>query len=219
MEHPTTLVVAIGRQVASGGAELGERLAKRLGLAYIDRQIVQQAAEHLGVSEADLRARNERVIGFWERLAGVLSLGIPESGFADFRRIPEVADTALFKVEAQIIQDLVASRDSVLIGHAGFHCLRHWPGLFSVYVHADRAYRIGRMASRYNVTDPAAAAALIDRTDREREEFIRRMAGVSWSDARNYDLCVNMSRLGLDQAEELVLRCIEQRRGSLARGS
>jgi cytidylate kinase len=215
MENPTRIVVAIGRQIASGGAELGERLAKRLGFAYIDSQIVQQAAQQLGVNEADLRARNERVIGFWERIAGVLSLGIPESGFADFRRIPEVADAALFGVEAQVIHDLAAARDSVLIGHAGFHCLRHLPGIVRVFVHADREFRVARMASRYNITDPADARAMIDRTDKEREEFIRRMAGVAWTDARNYDLCINMSRVGMELAEELVLRQIEQQKKAM----
>ncbi|MDB5172383.1 MAG: cytidylate kinase [Phycisphaerales bacterium] len=212
---PSNIVVAIGRQIGSGGTELGERLARRLGFAYLDRQVIQEAARCLGVSEEDILDRAERASTFWERLGHILSIGIPESVYADARRVPEITDAALFGVSAQVIGDLVAKRDTVLIGHAGFHCLRAWPGLVSVYTHASREFRIGRMATRYNITNPAEARAVIDRTDREREQFVRQTAGVLWTDARNYDLCVDMSRVTFEKAEEMVIGLIELRRRAL----
>ncbi|MDB5334235.1 MAG: putative cytidylate kinase [Phycisphaerales bacterium] len=213
---PPTIVLAIGRQIGSGGAELGERLARRLNFAYIDRQIMQEAARCLGVDEAHLLHRAERTTGFWEKLGHILSMGIPESVYTDALRVPEVTDVALFGVSMQVIRELVSNRDTVLIGHAGFHCLRGWPGLVSVFTHAPREFRVRRMAMRYHITDPAEARAVIDRTDAERERFIRQMAGVSWTDARNYDLCLDMSRVTFDMAEQMVVNLIEQRIGILA---
>jgi CMP/dCMP kinase len=216
MVSSSTIVVAIGRQIGSGGTELGERLARRLGFAYVDRQVIQEAARCLGVSEEDLLHRAERATGFWERFGRILAIGIPESVYADARRVPEITDTALFGVSMQVIRDLVANRDTVLIGHAGFHCLRGWPGVVTIYTHASRDFRIRRMAERYKITDPAEARAVIDRTDRERDQFIRHIAGVSWTDARNYDLCVDMSRVTFEMAEEMAVNLVEQRRRMLA---
>ena len=56
--------ITIARQLASGGSDLGRRIACRLGFLYLDREILQNAAEELGMSEEELSAREERIQAF-----------------------------------------------------------------------------------------------------------------------------------------------------------
>jgi hypothetical protein len=53
-------------------------------------------------------------------------------------------------------------------------------------------------------------------SDRNREEFLSTMAGIDWTDARNYHLCLNMGIISLSDAEEMIIRLVERRRGGSA---
>jgi cytidylate kinase len=202
--------ITIGRQIGSGGGELGRRLADRLGAVFVDRQVMERTAERLGCTVAELASRREKVMPFWERFMQSLAIGTPEVVYTDARRIPELTDEALFATQVEAIRELVAGRSTVLIGFAGFHLLREVPGVVRVFVHADQAFRLARMKSVYGIADPAQAAAAIERTDKQREQFTAKIAGVGWTDLRNYDLTLNMSHLSFDAAEAMVMRFIEE---------
>jgi hypothetical protein len=64
----------------------------------------------------------------------------------------------------------------------------------------------------YELPTDAEAHAMIDRVDQERGRFLRAMCGCSMSDSRNYDLTINTATLGLDHAEEMVVRVVEAAR-------
>ncbi|HEX4123460.1 MAG TPA: cytidylate kinase-like family protein [Tepidisphaeraceae bacterium] len=206
--------ITIGRQIGSGGGELGHRLANRLGAVFIDRQVMQRTAARLGCSEAELTGRREKVMPFWQRFIHLLAIGAPEGVYTDARRIPELTDESLFAAQIEAIRELCTGCSTVLIGYAGFHLLRDIPGIVRIFVHADHAFRMARMKNVYGIIDETDAADAIERTDRQRERFIAKIAGVSWTDLRNYDLTLNMSHIGFDAAEETVMRFIEQRIGT-----
>ena len=48
MEH---MVICIGRQYGSGGREIGERLAQKLGINCYDKLLIKKAAEISGLNE------------------------------------------------------------------------------------------------------------------------------------------------------------------------
>ena len=77
------VVIAISRQLGSGGAYLGQRVAARLGLRYLDRGILRQAAEELHEQEGYLAAREERLTSFWEKLLRQFAAGVMHGSPAD----------------------------------------------------------------------------------------------------------------------------------------
>jgi cytidylate kinase len=77
--------------------------------------------------------------------------------------------------------------------------------LLKVFVHASQPFRIARMMNFYGAATKTEAEEMIDSTDRDRERFVERFAGVSWYDARNYHLSIDMSLLGFDMAEEIIV--------------
>ncbi len=64
----STVVITIARQLGSGGSYIGQLVARHLGYAYIDRQILQVAARELGVDEADIEGREEHLQTIWEKI-------------------------------------------------------------------------------------------------------------------------------------------------------
>ena len=60
-------IVAISREMGSGGYEIGAAVAKALGFEYVNRQILLEAAHAHGVSEATLVDVVERRPSLWER--------------------------------------------------------------------------------------------------------------------------------------------------------
>ena len=77
VRHATTVVITISRQLGSGGSFVAQQVAKRLGYAYIDRQILEQASKELGVEEAEIEGRRERLQSFWEKLLSGFTLATP----------------------------------------------------------------------------------------------------------------------------------------------
>jgi len=144
MENVKTTVVAISRQLGSGGSHIGRQVAGRLGFKYLDREILQQAAKYLGEEEDRLSPREERVSGFWENFLRTFSFSNPESGYVN--PCPTlVYDKDLIEVETNIIREVAGLHDAVIIGRGASLILSGHPGLVKVFVHAPREFRLKRV--------------------------------------------------------------------------
>ncbi len=204
MTVPLPIQITVSRQLGSGGSELGQRLACRLGFAFLDRQALQQAAQELGMSEDELAHREERIQNFWVRMMEAFSTGCFEYTLnAPPPRV--VTDDALVATERRVLWQLTAGGSCVIVGRCGFHLLAGRARLLKIFVHASRPFRIARMMKFYGAASKTKAEEMIDSTDRDRERYIERYAGVSWYDARNYHLSIDMSLLGFDMAEEIIV--------------
>lgn len=196
--------ITIDRQVGSGGAELGQRIAARLGFAYIDRQILQQAAQELGTSEEQLANRDERVQGFWVRMMASFSADSPEHLICS-PPFQIISDDALIEAEQKVMVRLARRGSCVIVGRCGFHLLAGVAPMLNVFVHATRPFRIGRMITHYAAADEEMAQKMIDEMDRTRERYVEKVARTSWYDVRNYHLSFDLSEIGYDAAEEIIV--------------
>ncbi len=212
MGRPTTTVVTISRQLASGGSYIGQTLAARLGLRYTDREILEQAADKAGVSAADLARAEERADGFWSFFLRTYGGGGPDAPYLP-PTVPVVYGDDLFELQSTIIRDVAGRFDAVVVGRCGFHVLADHPGLISVRVHADEVWRMRRAMDIYGIADEGAARDLIRRSDAQRARFVRTFTGRDWDDACVHHLCVDTSAVGLELATELVLELVSARLG------
>ncbi|HNX49333.1 MAG TPA: cytidylate kinase-like family protein [Thermoanaerobaculaceae bacterium] len=216
MTATSTTVLSISRQLGSGGSFVGRAVASRLGMRYVDREILQRAAADLGLGETDLAASEEKAAGFWDRLFLAFSGGAPDAAYLP-PAVPAVYETDLFGAESRVIRDIADRFDAIIVGRAGFHVLAGHPGLVSVRLHAPRPWRVRRVMEVYGIADEAKAALAVDNSDHTRAQFIRTFAGVTWNDACAFDLCLNTATVGLDQTVELVATLVSARRQQLAR--
>ncbi|HEY6008403.1 MAG TPA: cytidylate kinase-like family protein [Geobacteraceae bacterium] len=206
------VVLTISRQLGSGGAYLGRRLARRLGVRYLDREILRQAARELHEMEGDLAAREERLTGFWEKFFREMYISVPEAGYVP-PALPVASDEELFAVESDIIRKAAAAGGAVIVGRCAFHVLRGVPAVVNVFLHADEEFRCRRLMELYGIGDADVALRMLADSDRQRRRFVEAMTGVDWMDVRNYHLSIDTGFAGLAAAEELLFRLAETRRG------
>jgi CMP/dCMP kinase len=213
MNTPARVIVAISRQMGAGGAYVGQAVARRLGVRYVDREILQEAAKVLDRDTRELESLEEQVTSVWTRMAGVLSWGAPEAPYIP-PPIPVLYEDDLFTVEARIIREIAGREDAVFVGRAASWVLRDQPGLLSVFLHAPDAWRTERVLKTYNLADLAGARELVRRSDQQRSRFLQSLRGGPWVDPAHHHLCVDTSAVGLDDTVEIIVQLGSRRRAA-----
>lgn len=203
------VLITISRQIGSGGSYLGRRVANRLGFRYVDSDILKQATQYLGESEEDISFREERVSGFLEGLLKGFIYGSPEIAYMP-PSIRPVYDAELFNAEARIISGIADRHNAVIVGRAAFHVLKDRRGLASIFLHASEDFRLRRVREAYHISTRHEAQMLIRQSDSRRRRFIKTVAGVDWTDAKCYHLCINTGATGLAVAEDMVAKLAEK---------
>ena len=219
MDSTEHTVIAISRQMGSGGTYAGYLLAKELGFKYVDREILRQAAERLGTDESWLEQYDERSSGLVTNIVRGLSLGQAETFYVPPFRTP-VYDRDLFSLECRIMKDIARRYDAVIVGRGAFHALKDRPGQISVFIHAPIEFRTRRLMKVREITDARAAREMIEESDRKRTKFVRDVIGVNWTDARNFHLCIDASLIGIPKSVELIRSLVHEKTSShQSRGS
>jgi CMP/dCMP kinase len=207
MKMTKPFLITISRQLGSGGAYIGQQLAKKLNVFYANQEIICMAAQKLSVLEKDLVSRDEKICSFWQSLLQI-------SPFVQDAYVPPAimppGDHELFETEAGIIESIAKKHSAVIIGRCGFHVLREYPNHVSIFFHADFAFRSSRIQKLYNLSEETAGK-LIARKDKERALYCKTITGTEWADARNYDICMDTGRVDLDKTIELILQYLKSR--------
>lgn len=206
MKQTAPFVVTISRQLGSGGAYIGQQLARKLNIYYADRDIISKATELLSAVESDVESRDEKILSFWQSFLRLCELA-PDVYIPPTRRITPT-DLDVFKAEAEIIECIVKERSAVVMGRCGFHILREHPNRVSIFLHGDRAFRNARIRKLYDVSD-RDAGKMISQSDKERAVYVNTFTGKEWTDARNYDVSIDTGRLGVDKSVAFILKYLE----------
>lgn len=203
-----TTVVAISRQLGSGGSIVGKSVAQAFGWRYADREILHEAAGQLHADDAELAPFEERVETLWERLAPVFLFGVAS---VPAPLPPLITGPGLLGVERAIMKRLTARESAVIVGRGSTYVMRGHPGLITVFLHASEAVRSARLAARLEGSQRDRAVEMVRQSDRQRSEFNKSLSGLEWTDATQYDLCLDTSSTGLDTVADIVVALVRRR--------
>ncbi len=206
MKNDCLYVITISHQVGSGGAVLGQKLSERLGIPFIDREILKWVSEQLHLAEAELEHRQERLSSFWQSFAHTLELFDPAKSLSADRYIP--SDKELFQLESKYITRIAEKSSAIFLGRCGGYILRDHPRHLGVLVHAGLAARVQRLCELYKISE-GEAQKLIETNDRERSAYIHTFTRQDCLDPQLYDLSVNTTTIGMDRTVELVLKALD----------
>jgi len=197
----TNLVVTIGRKYGTGGREIGQKLAERLGIAFYDRELITRAAKKTGFDEKlfeqlDKRATNS----FLYSLTMFGTVGLNGMSLTD----------QLFLAQSNLIRELASEKPCVIVGRCADHVLRDFPNRFDFFIHGSLAARIKRIQTcgDYEIEGKTPEAAL-ERMDKQRSTYYNYYTGRSWGKCDHYDLCIDAGRLGVDPTVDLIARYVE----------
>lgn len=195
------IVITISRQYGSGGKTVGAMLAKELGINCYSREILRMASEDSGINEQLFGMSDEKMrhAGWFRLLSrpyeGEL-LAPEDKGFT--------SDDNLFNYQAKIIKQLAEKESCVIIGRCADYVLKDHPNVMSVFIHADRQFCLERSMERHSMSEKEMQK-FIERTDMYRADYYSYHTGREWSDARNYDLCLNSARLGFEKCVKEII--------------
>lgn len=207
MKNTSPLIITISRQLGCGGAYIGQQIAKRLNILYADREIIKQAAKELSVLEEDLQSRDEKKLSFWQSFIRAYAVA-PDTYVKP--EIPTPSDRQLFKTESEIIERIARERSAVIIGRCGSYILRGHPNHFSIFLHADSAFRKKRIQNTCNLS-AEAAAKMIAESDKARAVYHHTVTGQDWADARRYNLSFATNNIELEKCVEFIMKYLEGR--------
>ena len=199
------LAITISHLIGSGGAYVGEKLADRLGIPFLDREIIQSVAQQLNILESEVERREERLTTFWDNFNRSM-IGLSPIIIAEFPQLAP-SDSELFKTECETIQKIASKSSVIFLGRCGWDILKNHPNHVSILLTANHSDRVKRLCTLYELTEQDARK-LIKTNDQERDAYNKKFTQKNWVDARYYDLCVNTSSTGWDGAVEIAEKCI-----------
>lgn len=203
------MIITVSRQFASGGSQVAELVAQRLGWNLVDNQLVEEVAARAGLTSEEVAQREESTPGFAERVARVLAMSTPEfigpeaAGFSSF---PEIG---LVRLTEAVVAELAARGKVVMVGRAAAAVLASHPQALHVRIVAPRAGRIARASDRLGIGQDEAEG-MMDRSDENRGRYHRQHYHRDWADPVNYHMTLNTGAMGVEGAVASVLARVKQ---------
>lgn len=193
-------VITIARQFGSGGHEVGEKLAEKLGVPYYDKALIALAAKKSGLSEEVFADADEKA-------TSSLLYSMVMGSYAFGARVPGVNEMPindkLFIIQSDIIKKAAADGPCVIIGRCADYILRERENCMNVFIHADKASRLRRVLDK-KLAEEKKASDFITKKDKQRANYYNFYTNNRWDDLQNYDLTVDTSRFTVDEAVELL---------------
>ena len=194
-------VITIARQYGSGGRTIGEMLADRLGIHFYDKELMKLASEDSGINERLFNTADEKVKQnvftkmFKTEKAYTGEVISPESGGF-------ISDDNLFNYQAKVVKELAEKENCVIVGRCADYVLKDYDHVLSVFIHGPKDFCMQEAAKKINLTGKELER-FIAKTDKDRADYYKYYTGREWTDARNYDLCLDSSKLGFE-------RCVDE---------
>lgn len=196
-------VVTISRTFGAGGSEVAAELSRRLQWALLDNAFVERVAVGLHVTPAHMEAIEERRPSLAERIADAFAYSSQELLAAPLGAPLPPTEERILEATRRVIDEAVARGPVVLVGRGAQMCLANREDAVHVLCVAPRDACATRVAARRGIP-VADALRLVDETDRQRLEYVRRNWKRDWLSPANYHLCVNTDWLGIDGGVTLI---------------
>ena len=189
-------VITIGRQFGSGGRSIGEKLAKKLNIAFYDKELISIAAKESGMDPEVFEGVDEKAANslLYSLSMGMYSFG---SGFSAMGDLP--VNDKLYLLQHKIIKEIAGKENCVIVGRCADYVLRDNPNCVNIFVYADMAFRKEQSIKKHGI-DSAHAEHIITKTDKSRSNyysfynftfFVKRHIFPSrrWNETRKRSLC------------------------------
>ena len=191
-------IITISREFGSGGRFIGEEVARKLGIAYYDKNIISQIAEKSGLSPEYIQENAE------------LSpkKGLFAYAFAGRDITGKSVEDMVHDAQRRVILDLTEKESCVIIGRNADYILKDRDDVLNVFIHGNMPEKTQRIIRLYNVDEKKAVKMMAD-TDKRRMTNYNFYTEHKWGKASNYTLCLNSSQLGYDRCEKIIMECIK----------
>ena len=186
--------ITISREFGSGGKEIGQTLAKKLGIDCYDKELLEEASKHSGICEELFHTHDET---YSNSLLYSLVMGAyPMS--PDGRIYPDMPlNHKIFLAQFETIKKIAEKGPCVFVGRCADYVLQGFCPTINIFIHGDMAHKKKRILERYDI-EKDKAEDFIKKTDKRRANYYGYYTDRKWGVAKNYDISINSSELGIE---------------------
>jgi len=202
MKH---IIINVGRQLGSGGHDIGRMLALDFQAKYYDRELMNLAAKESGFSEKFFEENDEKK-GFFKGLFNVQTSHL--SGGSMYKT--NFSQESLFQFQSEAIIKAAREGSCVFVGRCADYVLRDFGNTVNIFISAPMSFRIEQIMNKQHL-DPEAARKFIEQKESKRAAYYNYYTGKKWGAAESYDLCIDTSILGIMETEKLIAEFIRKK--------
>ena len=196
-------IYTIGREFGSGGREVGEKLAAKLGIKLYDEELLQQAAKDSGFCEEIFENHDEKPTNSFLYSLVMDTYSVSGYSAAPFLDMP--LNHKVFLAQFETIKKIAEKESCVIVGRCADYALSDNPDCINVFIHADMDIRIKNVSKNLNITENKARD-IINKTDKQRASYYNYYTSKKWGDSKSYNLSLDAGKLGTDNCVEMILK-------------
>ena len=173
-------IICIGRQYGSGGREVGEKLARKLGIPCYDKLLIKKAALESGLSTDFISKTEESPINSIQFLSG--------NPYADIASIGNTfysESQVTFNAEKEVIEKIAKQGPCV-------------------FIYSDKESTVKRVMKRNQISEKEAVHR-IKHMNRMRKHFYEFYSETEWGQSESYDMMLSSSKLGIDGCVDVII--------------
>lgn len=191
-------IITIGREFGSGGRELGKRLSDLLGIAYYDKEIMEEISKRTQLAENYVHRIVEQKTGVFFPIT--VGHTLHHSGNDYMLK----QYTAIYAEQANVLHEMAEKSDCIIVGRCADYILKDLSPM-RLFVYADMDSKITRCREKADEHEHLSDRELekkIKSIDKNRARYYHYYTGQKWGRHFNYDLCVNTSSVPIKELAE-----------------
>lgn len=178
------VIVTISREYGSGGRYVGKLLAKKLGVPFYDKDLINLSAKESGLSLEYVKENEQTLEG------------------------PKTTDDLLYIATTKVIENLYKKGSCVIVGRCGNYILKDKKDVLKVYLYSSEEDKINRVIKYYRI-EKDKALSTIKKVNKERKKHYKYYTNTNLDDYNNYDLVINVSEFGVEKTAEIINNIIK----------
>ena len=207
MDLNKKFVITINRQFGSGGHKIGSILAEKLNAKFLDKEILKAITQQFNTPEEAVDKLKSNRNSWNNEFVDLYKTHVREERGV-FDKLESGEMRRIFNEQAEIIRQLADKESCVIVGRCAFSVFKEHQNALKIFVHSNDDIRIKRIVNKYNISPQDAKVMMVD-NDCSRELYTKALTGTEWWDARNYDICLDVSNFGVSGAANYIVKLLK----------
>ena len=195
-------IITISREFGSGGRTIGHQVAEALGIPFYDKELVDQVALESGFAPKFVEEHGEH-----SPTGSIFSYAFAHQGVHGVMNGLSTADF-LWNIQCSVILQLAEQGPCVIVGRNADYILKDRPDVLHAFIHANKEFRAERIVRLYGESEKSPMARLNEK-DKRRKVNYQHYTGRNWGQAHNYDICLDSSKLGIENCTDILVKLMK----------
>ena len=195
-------IITISREFGSGGRTIGRLIAEKLNIPFYDKELVDHIALESGFAPKFVEEHGEHSPG-----SSLFSYAFAPQGVPGIMNGLSTADF-LWNVQCNVILQLAEKGPCVIVGRNADYILKDREDVLHVYITATMDYRADCIVRLYGTSEKSPTARIQEK-DKRRKVNYQHYTGRSWGAAENYDISLNTSTIGVEEAADIIVALVK----------